>query len=300
MTTAKPLVSVVLPTYNRAHHLQRSVGSVLHQSFRDFELIIVDDGSTDDTRDVVAGFRDPRVRYVARERNGGVAAARNTGVRAASGTYLAFQDSDDEWLLDKLTLQLRALQEAGPDYGMCVCGLLRYGGAWIRRYPLRGPEVSRADILSEPIAYTQTWLVRRDALAAASDGFDETLRIWDDWELLMRLSARLRIRALPDMLVVSERGPNSLSADGTRFIHDLDLILRKHSALFATYPKQHARLQYQHGRRLAVAGQVTEARAALWRAVRLRPRTLRPGIFWLATLFGSRLLRSVLRAAPRN
>jgi glycosyltransferase involved in cell wall biosynthesis len=93
-----PKVSVIIPTYNRAEYLGRSIQSVLNQTYQDFELIIVDDGSTDNTRDIVAQFHDKRLNYIRHETNLGVAAARNSGVRAARGIYLAFQDSDDEWL----------------------------------------------------------------------------------------------------------------------------------------------------------------------------------------------------------
>src|SRR5215218_7102231 len=94
----EPAVSVVIPTYNRAPLLGRSIRSVLAQCYEDFEVIVVDDGSTDDTAEVVAGFRDARVSYVRLARNTGAGAARNVGIRLARGGFLAFQDSDDEWM----------------------------------------------------------------------------------------------------------------------------------------------------------------------------------------------------------
>src|SRR3989344_1865760 len=98
-------VSVVLPTYNRAHTLERAVRSVLNQTHKDFELIVVDDGSTDNTRDIVVSFADGRIRYIKHESNKGVAEARNTGIGASRASLIAFQDSDDEWLPHKLALQ---------------------------------------------------------------------------------------------------------------------------------------------------------------------------------------------------
>ena len=102
------LISVVLPTYNRARCLSRSINSVLNQTFSNLELIIVDDGSTDNTRELVESFSDPRIRYIYQE-NAGACAARNHGINEALGTYIAFQDSDDEWRKDKLEIQLNAL-----------------------------------------------------------------------------------------------------------------------------------------------------------------------------------------------
>jgi glycosyltransferase involved in cell wall biosynthesis len=94
--TVCPLVTVIIPTYNRARLLGRAIDSVLAQIFTDFELIIVDDGSVDNTRQLVLGYADQRIRYLRHERNQGANAARNTGVRAATGKYVAFLDSDDE------------------------------------------------------------------------------------------------------------------------------------------------------------------------------------------------------------
>src|SRR5215207_1289449 len=106
----EPAVSVVLPTYNRAPLLGRSIQSVLGQSYGDFELLVIDDGSTDGTDGVVAAFGDPRVRYVQLERNRGAGAARSVGIRMSRGRFLAFQDSDDEWLPSKLMKQMSAFE----------------------------------------------------------------------------------------------------------------------------------------------------------------------------------------------
>ncbi|MGB3624622.1 MAG: glycosyltransferase family 2 protein, partial [Henriciella sp.] len=102
------LVSVVIPTYNRARTLRRAVESVLRQSYTNLELIVVDDASTDDTKAVLSSINDPRMRVITYEFNRGCAAARNIGARDARGEYLAFQDSDDEWLADKLSKQVAA------------------------------------------------------------------------------------------------------------------------------------------------------------------------------------------------
>lgn len=117
-TPSLPLVSVVIPSYNRAARVPRAIDSALAQTGATMEVLVVDDGSTDDTRAVVAARygADPRVRYLARA-NGGVSAARNTGLRAARGEFIALLDSDDTWLEGKVALQLRCL-EAFPEAGM--------------------------------------------------------------------------------------------------------------------------------------------------------------------------------------
>lgn len=113
--TARLTVSVVMPVYNAAATLPRSLGSVLSQTHAAVELLLVDDGSTDGSRDIIAAAAadDPRVVPVLLPRNGGVAAARNAGIEAATGRYMAFLDSDDWWSDRKLEVQLRVMQAAG-------------------------------------------------------------------------------------------------------------------------------------------------------------------------------------------
>ena len=292
-----PLISVVLPTYNRARILRRAMLSVLRQSFGDLELIVVDDGSTDGTAQLVGEFTDPRVRYVTRQCNGGVAAARNTGVRAARGRYLAFQDSDDEWLLDKLARQVSDLQPL-DETTMSVCGLLRCGGlrgqAWLLTYPRTAADwangLDRRGVLVSNVAYTQSWLVPRHAVLEAG-GFDERLCIWDDWDLLVRLASRLTLRPLPAPLVVSERGSDSLSENPARFLHDLPLILDKYQADLRRAPEDHAVLQHLLAFRLCKVGRVQEARAALMRSIRLKPLQFPAWRLLARTLLGSAHVR---------
>src|SRR5262249_54050433 len=108
---ASPLVSVVLTTFNRATLLPRAIDSVLGQTFDSFELIVVDDGSTDGTGGVLAGCTDPRVSVVRHRENQGLSEARNTGSRKARGTFVCFHDDDDEWMKDKLAVQLEVMAQ---------------------------------------------------------------------------------------------------------------------------------------------------------------------------------------------
>ncbi|OYR53897.1 hypothetical protein DJ73_06250 [Halorubrum sp. Ea1] len=105
-----PLVSVIIPTYNRREELERAIDSVLHQSFAEFELIVVDDNSMDDTTNLVKGYEDNRIRYFRHKQNEGVSQARNTGIQHAKGEYIAFLDSDDEWVPEKLETQLKVIE----------------------------------------------------------------------------------------------------------------------------------------------------------------------------------------------
>src|SRR6478672_2666674 len=113
-------VSVIMPVYNGAAFVSRAIDSVLRQTVRDLELIVVDDGSTDDTREVVTAITDSRLRYI-HQQNRGPSVARNNGIRAASAEWIAFLDSDDYWLPTKLEAQLARAREV-PDAGVIYCG----------------------------------------------------------------------------------------------------------------------------------------------------------------------------------
>ena len=119
---ANPKVSVVITTYNRAALLPRAIRSVLAQTYEDYELIIVDDCSTDDTPEVVQRFADSRIRAVRHSDNRGQSAAVNTGIRLARGEYIAFLDDDDEWVDRKLSRQVRTLDASDPRVGWCIRG----------------------------------------------------------------------------------------------------------------------------------------------------------------------------------
>jgi glycosyltransferase involved in cell wall biosynthesis len=104
------LVSVIIPTYNRASTLARAIESVLKQTYGNLELIVVDDSSNDETSGVVSGIADERIKYIKFSKNKGVAAARNAGIKESCGDYIAFLDSDDQWLPDKLKLSLEVFK----------------------------------------------------------------------------------------------------------------------------------------------------------------------------------------------
>jgi len=117
---SKPLVSVIIPTYNRADLIGHTIKSALNQSWQNLEIIVVDDASTDDTRTVVQAIPDPRIRYIGLEKNSGPSTARNTGVEQARGHFISFLDSDDEWRPEKTAHQVAALiQQTNPDNVVC-------------------------------------------------------------------------------------------------------------------------------------------------------------------------------------
>lgn len=185
------MISVILPTYNRAGSLLRSVQSVLEQSYTDIELIIVDDGSDDGTADIVKGINDVRVRYL-RQKNSGACAARNAGIRAARGEYIAFQDSDDIWQREKLAAQLNFLREKEAD--LVFCAFMRHDGECVDCLPEGLPDGVRIDyktMLERNYISTQTLMGKSECFM--EEPFDEAYPRLQDWELGLRLVRRFKV-----------------------------------------------------------------------------------------------------------
>lgn len=195
-----PLVSVVIPTYNRAPLLRRAVESALCQSHAALEVLVVDDASGDQTERVMAGFSDSRVRYLRHPRRLGGSAARNTALDAAAGDYVAFLDDDDEWMPRKIERQLKLIR--GCD--AVICGFrLNPGdgeipGSWADG---RVREITPERLRRGYIGWgTSTLMVRRRVLEGLR--FDPELPAGQDWDLLIRISARHRVRYIDEPLVV--------------------------------------------------------------------------------------------------
>ncbi|HEY6350696.1 MAG TPA: glycosyltransferase family A protein [Candidatus Angelobacter sp.] len=217
-----PLVSVVIPTYNRAYILQDAINSALEQRSANTEVIVVDDGSTDDTAALVAGYKE-RVIYL-RQTNQGAGVARSLGVRSAQGTYIAFLDSDDVWVSDKVKTELdmfEAFTEAGA--------IASDADSWFENNLVETSWLSAkqgARIPAEPHFFspdrtiwmqgslfaTSSLIIRRSCLESLGDPlFDPRLRFFEDWDLEIRLLSISRILIVPKVLASIRRYP-----DGTR------------------------------------------------------------------------------------
>ncbi len=231
----EPLVSVIMAAYNARPYIEQTCRSVLAQSHACLELIVVDDGSTDGTSDVVAalGEADPRVRLIT-QANSGVAAARNAGISAAQGAFVAPIDSDDVWAPAKLERQVRRLREAGADTGLAYCWW-----AWIDqaghvldrspRWEIEGfvlpklVEVNFTGSASVP-------MFRRAALDVVG-GYSVDLRQrgcqgCEDWDLALRVAERFAVAAVPAVLVGYRRRRDSMSAACETMWHSQAQVMR--------------------------------------------------------------------------
>ena len=158
-----PQVSVIIPTYNRAHLLSRAIKSVLNQTFQDFEIIIVDDASTDDTDKLVVSFHDSRVRYIQHEKNHGGGAVRNSAIKQAQGDYIAFLDSDDEWLPEKLEKQMKLFNGTSKKVGLVSAGAvdIRNQIPYAYYIPKFRGDISRRILIKNCVGLTAIAVVRK-------------------------------------------------------------------------------------------------------------------------------------------
>lgn len=213
-------VSVVIPTYNRAATLSRAIDSALEQTIDDLEVVVVDDGSTDETASVLAGYEDPRVRPVVHPTNQGANVARNTGIEHARGEYVAFLDSDDLWCPEKLERQLATLDDRSDRWVGVYCdsrfelsgpsGRLRTAVASVlargdSEPTMEGGEQLAGEILADTVqpGAGSTVLVRT-SVARAVGGFDETLDRFQDPEFCLRVLDRGNLAYVDETLVERE------------------------------------------------------------------------------------------------
>ncbi len=200
-----PFVSVIIPTHNRSAMLERAVQSVLRQTYKNFECIIVDDASTDDTPDVLKKLsnRDARIKHIRHENNRFSCATRNSGIRISSGNFIAFLDDDDEWLPKKLEKQIALISSLPDSFGLVYCWMDYYDthGRLVRQYhPALKGDVFRDVVTGNKIGGTPTLLIRRQFLDRAG-WWDESLRIEEDDNLIARISRCCLVDYVSEVLV---------------------------------------------------------------------------------------------------
>ena len=217
MDTGKPTVSVVIPTYNRGWILKEAIDSVLSQNCEGFELIVVDDGSTDNTQEILYSYRD-KIKGI-RQKNKGVSAARNKGIVSSSGTYIAFLDSDDLWLPGKLETQLEFFRN-NPDALICQTEEI-----WVRNGRRVNPGKRHKKVsgfffeksLELCIVSPSAVMIRRD-LFNTSGLFDETLPACEDYDIWLRINCRYPIHLIDTPFIVKRGGHK----DQLSRMHSLD------------------------------------------------------------------------------
>lgn len=240
------MVSVIIPTYNRGATIERAILSVLEQTYQDFEIIIVDDNSNDNTEEVVKKINDNRIKYIRNNINKGANESRNIGVAEAKGEYIAFQDSDDEWMKEKLEIQLKALAETNSD--VVASGFFRYEDdgtvSTIPEKVIRDEEISKQIMFGNFIS-TQTVLGKKHCFV--EEKFDSSFPRMQDWELMIRISRVYKVHYINDQLANVYIQSNSISKDNTKGIKALKMLLDKYKDFYSENPKAKSWLYYELG-----------------------------------------------------
>ncbi|WP_052341485.1 glycosyltransferase family 2 protein [Salinarimonas rosea] len=304
----EPLVSVVVPTFERGALLARALRGVVAQTYANLEAIVVDDASQrEDIAAVVARFGDPRLRYVRQPENGGVAAARNRGMDEARGSLIAFLDSDDEWLPEKLARQVALMHHRPDGVGLCYTGVLEHGADGDR---IEKPATLRGDLWPEflrrnPITSASGVMIRRSVVDAVG-GFDTTLPAIEDYEYWARIARFYEVDCVPDLLTVyhdegGEAGDGTLPAESGRRSRRFDANMAARAAFAARFAHDAKRAGVRHLFLLESArreirsefGSARRAAGALARAIKNRP--MEPRLWaWLAYCALPRRQRRVL------
>ena len=226
-----PLVSVVIPVYNRETTVGRAAASVLNQSYTNLELIIVDDCSNDNSLQVIHEFQDKRIIVITSEQNSGANAARNKGILAAKGQYVAFQDSDDEWVKDKLKIQMQDM--INRDLSASFCAHCLIDGRIKRIVPddyedKLKYENELMNVLADcNVVSTQTLIVKRDVFDKIGY-FDEEMPRLQDYEFVIRLAQKEKIGYIACPLVLVYHSQISISTNLEALCEAVILLLIKH------------------------------------------------------------------------
>ena len=217
------MVSIIIPTYNRGYIIKKSIDSVLHQTYEDFELIIVDDGSTDGTKQLIDEYEDDRIKYYSYEHNKGVVYARNYGMKMAKGDYIAFQDSDDVWHSDKLEKQLKILED---DYNLDVVYCrLQYVFKDAESIIMPGYDIDEdsmhgnmlKQLLLRNIIPCPCLIMRKECYDSIGE-FDSMFKALEDYDYVLRLSQKYKIEFIEDVLVDATPSDDGVSSNYANYI----------------------------------------------------------------------------------
>jgi glycosyltransferase involved in cell wall biosynthesis len=264
----------VIPVRNRPVAVRRAIESVLAQTFQDFEIIVVDDGSTDDTASAVAMFTDPRVRLIRHDRTRGGSAARNTGIDAGTAPYIAFLDSDDEWLPTKLQRQLELFEGSSDDLGLVYAGTQRVyaDGSCDTYIPSRHKDIVRVSLTANVIGDTSVGMVRRIVLNVTGT-FDESLPASQEMDLWLRICEHFRVDFVPEALARVSKGDDSgrITANIAATTRGRELFRRKHRKKMTQHGVLHLHLRESGWWYLRAARDAVQARRCYFEAAAAKP-----------------------------
>lgn len=297
-----PRVSVVIPTHRRPKLLAAAIQSVLGQTFQDFEIVVVDDASGDNTEEVVRSFRDSRIHYIAHNNTWKVAAARNTGVLNSLGEIIAFLDDDDEWLPDKLQQQVAVLDRCAAITGVVYTGFQkidRQSGRVIATVTPSCEGHILYELRRNCVGTASTVALRRTCLDEVGL-FDETIEFGEEYDMWIRIAHSFDFAQIPEPLVRYSVHGVRLSTNFDVMIRGLERQFQKHLGFFSAYPFEFSRRYLELGSLYCQTGRMKPGRRAFLEAIRLAPHRLKSYRFLSLSLLGPRVFRAVMKFAAEG
>lgn len=299
-----PFISIVIPTYNCASHIQEAIESALNQTYTNFELIVIDDGSTDNTKEIMSHYvtnHPDTIKYIYK-RNGGVASARNTGIKKSRGQYIAFLDSDDYWDTRKLEETVQFINRY-PGAGLLYTDFMvvdkRKNILWKNdRFHYNGNVL--AELVEICFIGASTAVVRKNVFQKCGiffEGYTEAAGC-EDWDMWLRIAKNHEVRNIPKKLSCYRyrSGQYGFSED---FLKDYDLLLERLnlSQLFneRKIRKIYSSYHYLKGKRLMAGHKIRAARTELFKSFRLNPVSFQTYIMLLCSFLGDNILSRISR-----
>jgi len=241
-------VSVIIPTYNRAQKLKNAIKTVLNQTYPYFELIIIDDNSSDETDEVVQSFNDERIRYIKNDENLGQVRARNKGIELSNYDFIAFLDDDDEWLPNKLKMQVKSLNSLSEEYCGVFTGIyvIENGKIIDTKVPQVEGDVFRDLLTSKGCSIGNiTFMLKRDALEKVG-GFSSDLPAREDFELSLKLAKKYKFGIIKKPLVkVNFDSKDRVTTDYSKILTATERIYAKYKETIKKDKKIYAKFMYK-------------------------------------------------------
>jgi glycosyltransferase involved in cell wall biosynthesis len=290
-----PKVSVIIPTHNRSELLRVAIQSVLNQTFEDFEIVVVDDASKDDTEDVAKGIGDNRIVYIRHETNRGEGGTRNTGVKNSKGEYIAWLDDDDEWLPEKLQRQVAILDYSPKEVGGVYTGWIIIDGNTGRILSSLLPS-KRGNIFLELLyefhILVSSLMLRKSCFEKVG-WFDESIPFGLDHDMWVRIAKEFQFECIEEVLA-------KYRIHDKRLTTNLDLSIAGHEKFFEKYkqwlemrPKVYSKKYLNLGIVYCLNGNLKKGRAAYRRSIAIYPYRIKPYLTFFLAYTGANVFRKV-------
>ncbi|MCY4732430.1 glycosyltransferase family 2 protein [Natronomonas gomsonensis] len=279
---------MVIPTYNRADVLPRAIRSVLNQTYTDYEIVIVDDGSTDETENVVQSFNNEKIKYINHKTNKGQNVARNTGIKNANGEYISYLDSDDMFLENHLQKAVNILDNLSEEYGGVHTAREDVINGDVVRHEVKDGELTLEELFSSGNAYRHLAgsisLTYRKKIIRSIGLHDEDVILGTDLDFFIQILEEYKLYGINEPLSRVFRQSNSVTMDPEYLIEGQKQLLEKHGEIFN--PGTKARRLYNIGLGYATVGNMADARKYFIKSIKTDPTEIGPIYHLFVSILG--------------